>query len=73
MPFILSTSHGGLPIMLTANTYAQEEYCVDECDAGYAPDENNTCVECDGKCPLKGICSSPVAHVERNSSIVKVK
>jgi len=34
--------------------FAKKGLCVNSCGAGSMPDENNTCVECDGECPLNG-------------------
>ena len=41
--------------VLAANMYVDRGFCVSTCGAGRQANENNTCVECDGECELKGI------------------
>jgi len=59
MPFTVSAELRVTDVMcrwcVTARMYAHKGACVSTCGANHRADENNTCVECNGECPLKGI------------------
>jgi len=58
--------------VLAADMFADEGLCVDSCGTGRMADENNTCVECDGECPLKGTLSVlyAIIQVRLNNSAI---